>query len=206
MFILDFGSGNTGKNNFEYMKHMVNCLSEIDPKRKFIIKWQLFKQAGNNIPLDQECFYMIYNYAKELGYKTTASVFDLESLNFLLKFDVPFVKIANRPDLYWLMGEVPRRMNIIVSHAFEEYSHINGFGIFYMVCVSKYPASILDYKPFLPSELMKGISDHTEDWTLYKTFSPNIYECHYKLPDSTGPDAGSFARTPDMLKEIKGDL
>ncbi|MCK9282362.1 MAG: N-acetylneuraminate synthase family protein [Melioribacteraceae bacterium] len=240
MFILDFGSGNTGKNNISYMEHMVNCLSQIDPKRKFIIKWQLFKQAGDNIPLEWEAFDYIYNHAKELGYKTTASVFDLESLKFLLNYDVPFIKIANRPDLYWLIGEVPRKIPVIISWDVTK-PFITGFDFtkkrvdendpftykrnwnkiknnIILCCVSHYPAYLKQYeKEFYkerenPShhhykqELKKGISDHTTNWDLYQKYKPVAYECHFKLEDSTGPDAGTFARTPKQLEEIYNEI
>ena len=46
------------------------------------------------------------------------------------------------------------------------------------------------------------ISDHTTDFQLYNKYKPKIYECHYKLEDSTGLDAGEFARTPEQLAEI----
>jgi sialic acid synthase SpsE len=47
-----------------------------------------------------------------------------------------------------------------------------------------------------------GISDHTTDFTLWHKYHPSIIEWHFKLEDSTGLDAGSFARTPEMLEEI----
>jgi hypothetical protein len=37
---------------------------------------------------------------------------------------------------------------------------------------------------------------------LFRKFEPEIIEMHYKLPDSTGLDAGPFARTPEQLAEI----
>ena len=72
-----------------------------------------------------------------------------------------------------------------------------------MCCVSEYPASKEDYIEIFPESFLElGISDHTIDWELFETYKPAIYECHYKLPDSTGLDAGPFARTPQQLKEI----
>ncbi|MFA5715059.1 MAG: hypothetical protein WC998_04935, partial [Candidatus Paceibacterota bacterium] len=101
--ILDFGSGNTHKNNWDYLKRMIDELKAVDTgKHEIIIKHQLFKAAGDNLPLDPWVFDAAYDYAKKLGYKTTSSVFDLESLKFLLNYDIPFVKIANRRDLDWL--------------------------------------------------------------------------------------------------------
>ena len=73
----------------------------------------------------------------------------------------------------------------------------------FMVCISKYQTIIKEYEEsFSHQSLATGISDHTTDWKLYKKYKPWIYECHYKLEDSEGLDAGPFARTPKQLKEI----
>ena len=85
-----------------------------------------------------------------------------------------------------------------------------------LACVSKYPAKIssyektysrevtplIDFEGFEEHILKKSISDHTTNWDLYKKYRPKIYECHYKLEDSTGLDAGPFAMTPEQLLEI----
>jgi len=63
--------------------------------------------------------------------------------------------------------------------------------------VSKYPSSIDDYSDNAPF-----ISDHTIGLELWHRNKPLIWEKHYKLPDSTGLDAGPFAITPDELKEV----
>lgn len=208
--ILDLGSGNTCRNNPGIIHKMIDAIAEVDPKRKFILKFQLFQEAPPNIPLSWDCFVIAYDYAQKAGYKTTASVFDKESLNFLLKFDVPFVKLANRPDLYWLIGKVPRKIPVVVS-----YSHENNFisnilfgnNQNYLCCVSEYPAIIDQYENrFDRDSLRDGISDHTENWQLFRDYRPQIYECHFKLPDSTGPDAGVFARTSQQISEIYEEL
>ena len=203
MIILDFGSGNTCKNSKRYITQMINKLVEVDSrKHEVVIKFQLFKDVPPNIPLRHDVFRFAYEYAKEKGYKTTASVFDMDSLQFLLTYDIPFVKLANRPDLYWLAGEVPRKIPVYTSvHwggvATETDKHKT------LCCISKYPAEHLDYATdFTPIALSRGISDHTTDFTLYHKYKPEIYECHYKLADSTGPDAGLFARTPEQLREV----
>lgn len=201
--ILDFGSANTCKNDIEYVKRMIDELVAVDTKKhEVILKWQLFEKAGDNIPLNWGVFKYAYEYAKEKGYKTTASVFDLKSLKYLLNFKIPFVKIANREDLYWLAGEIPRKIPVYISIASIIAPRPYEASVS-MACVSKYPASLDDYKnAFDNIQHFRFISDHTENWDLYNLTSPYCYECHYKLPDSTGLDAGSFARTPEQLKEI----
>jgi sialic acid synthase SpsE len=204
MFIADLGSGNTCKNDLGYAKRMIDELAKVDKNRKITLKWQLFKEAGDNIPLKHDIFHMCYNYAKEkYGYKTTASVFDKESLDFLINYyEVPFVKIANRPDLYWLIREIPRKIPVIVSWNNNIVSYC-GMGDV-LCCVSNYPAKIEDYEnDFNEVELEYGISDHTTNWDLYNKYKPQIYECHFVLEhDKNNPDGGLFSRTPNMIKEI----
>lgn len=214
--IIDLGSGNTCKNDWDYAKRMIDEIDKIDTrKHEVILKWQLFEKAGGNVPLDWYIFNKAYRYAGVLGYKTTASVFDKSSLIYLLEYDVPFIKIANNRDLDYLIGEIPRRIPVYVSNNdINIYSTLKGFGnCNILFCKSSYPASIVDYleldyftNKYDPDkkvrEFFDGISDHTTDWQIFNEYNPNIYECHFKLEDSTGLDAGEFARTPRQLAEI----
>jgi sialic acid synthase SpsE len=212
---------------------MYDELKAVDTgKHEVIVKWQLFEKAGDNKPLLPECFEYAYEYGTKLGYKVTASVFDLNSLAFLLEFDVPFVKIANRRDLDWLSVDAARRgvcvcvsygtpgelkdMPIGTSYYTAQNSTLLDRGIFprfhafdemKLLCVSKYPASTEDYEETFDNlkqyiESGYGISDHTIDWKLYNKYQPDVYEVHFKLSDSTGLDAGPFARTPGQLAEV----
>jgi len=208
--ILDFGSGNTHKNNWGYLKRMLDELKAIDTgKHEVIIKHQLFEKAGNNIPLLPEIFDAAYEYAKDLGYKVTSSVFDKPSLDFLLKYDIPFVKIANNRELDWLISEIPRKIPVYVSYgSYEELKKRQMYpDIKYLLCVSEYPAIIERYEQAFKSNYFGfggdvGISDHTTNFGLWYRYKPAIIEMHYKLEDSTGLDAGDFARTPRTLKEV----
>lgn len=211
MRIVDMGSGNSCMNDYNYIRKMIDAIAEVDPDRKFILKWQIFKSAPPNISLFPECFEYAYAYAKKLNYKTTASVFDKESLDFLLQFDIPFVKIANRPDLYWLNGEVPRKIPTIISinGEYNEYIYNHEeYDIHYLLsCISKYPATLKEYeKQFNKTELSTGISDHSIDFSMYLKYRPEVYEFHFKLPNSTGLDAGEFARTPEQIKEVYKEI
>jgi sialic acid synthase SpsE len=200
--ILDFGSGNTCVNNKEVIKQMYDELKKVDTgKHEIIAKWQLFEVAGENIPLTKKSFDYAYEYGNELGYKVTASIFDKESLDFLLKHEIPFVKIANNRMLDFLIYYIPKNIPLYISKSrdlFMEHKHKT---IEELWCVSKYPADIKDYLE-LPLKNGCNISDHTIDFTLFKKFNPKIIEWHYKLDYSTGLDAGEFARTPEQLKEI----
>jgi sialic acid synthase SpsE len=209
MIILDFGSGNTCKNDKNYIAMMIDALAGVDHDRKCVIKWQLFEKAGDNLQLYRESFAYAYDYAKQYGFKTTASVFDLKSLEYLLKHDIPFVKIANNPTLWPLIVSIPDDVPIILSCGYnygitwwEDHKRAFQNTIEYMCCVSDYPAPVEKYMNFSIDNLRKGISDHTIDNYLFKEYAPDVYECHFKLADSTGPDAGPFARTAQQIKEI----
>lgn len=208
--ILDFGSGNTCKNEPAIIMRMIDELAKVDTrKHEVVIKWQLFIKAGDNIPLTRQSFDYAYDYAAKVGYKTTSSVFDLQSMRFLLYYDIPFVKIANNRNLDWLIGEVPRKIPVYVSIS-RNYKigdsrmlYDNEDGYKKLACVSKYPAKPEEYKEtFLHDQLCNGISDHTIGLDLFNKYKPEIWEKHYKLSDSTGLDAGPFAITPEELKEI----
>lgn len=204
MIILDFGSGNTCCNREATVENMIQALEKVDPDRKATIKWQLW-DAGSEpqgLRLNWEVFEHAFRYAQNHGFRTTASVFDKPSLDYLLTFDVPFVKIANRPYLYHLGKYVPRGIPLVVSHSEGELP-VKDFGgrVEWMVCVSEYPASIEKYGDHRPS-LEWGISDHTIGLDLWRRYHPAVYEKHFKLPTSTGPDSGPWAATPDEISEV----
>ncbi|MFA5305894.1 MAG: N-acetylneuraminate synthase family protein [Candidatus Babeliales bacterium] len=207
--ILDMSSGNTCKNDKAIVKRMIDAINEIDTnKHEIIFKWQLALDDGINIPLDHDVFDCAYWYAASLGYKTTSSVADLESLKFLLQYDVCFVKIPNDRALDWLIGEIPRKIPIYVSISISRMwtnnfaKQINLGIIQGMQCVSKYPATIDEYDKLNIHLKTCSISDHTVGLDLFKKYQPRIWEKHYKLSDSTGLDAGPFAITPEELREI----
>ena len=199
--ILDFGSGNTCKNRKDYIKLMFDELKKIDKnKHEVIVKFQLFKKAEPNIPLKKNIFEYAYKYGNSIGYKVTSSVFDRDSLKFLLDFDIPFVKISNNRMLDILISEIPEIVHLYISGSVDLFipEHKNWTQLW---CVSRYPAKLSDYEKF---NLYNGcdLSDHTSNFALYKKYEPRIIEWHYKLRYSTGLDSGDFARTPEMLSEI----
>ena len=217
--ILDFGSGNTCRNSVDYAKKMINALDRIDNKKhEVIIKWQLFENpsdsgggslAGKDIRLFHDVFYAAYFYANSLGYKCTSSVFDEVSLAFLLQFDVPFIKIACRPKLYWLIGAVPREIPVYVSidvkcHDAAWANPTKFYRLYDAVqlrCVPKYPAEKEESR--YQGLHFENYSDHTSGLDLWYEQQPAIWEKHFCLEsDLTNPDSGPFAVTPEQLKEI----
>jgi hypothetical protein len=204
--ILDLGSGNTCRNSVDYAEKMIDTVAAIDShKHEIIFKWQLFLNEPPNIPLDHLVFARAYKHAKALGYKTTSSVFDKPSLDFLLNFDIPFVKIACRPSTYWLIGEVPRKIPVYVSCDIREEElpdfGENGGNWTMLSCVPKYPASLEDYRGYHP-----WVSDHVEGLALWRDYPEwRAWEKHFILEDDpTNPDAAGHAIKPDLLKEVIG--
>ena len=201
--ILDMGSGNSCHNSIDYACKMIDAVAAIDShKHEVIFKWQLFSNEPPNLPLDHLVFSRAYSYAEAAGYKTTSSVFDTRSLDFLLNFEIPFVKIACRPKLYWLAGEVPRKIPLYVSEYKTNIWREWDWGYKMLFCVPQYPAP--------PDEYMARvdgcyISDHTIGLDIFKTKHPAIWEKHFILEDDPkNPDAAGHAIKPDLLKEVIG--
>lgn len=199
IIILDVGSGNS-LPEISVARDVVDAIASADTHRhEVILKAQLFTDAPPNKPLNLLLFANLFNYAKSKGYKVTASVFDKPSLEALLTFDPCFVKIACRPELYWLMGEVPRRIPIYCSYDGSPLSVEWGSNVTWLFCIPEYPARKEHYLNVGPSK----ISDHTVGLEVFNILKPRIWEKHFILDHrSDNPDAGDFAITPSDLKEI----
>lgn len=207
--ILDIGSGNTITDIDVGCKLIDEVIARNTHKHDVVFKTQLFQRADPNKPLSHHVFSALWAYAIGQGYKLTSSVFDKPSLEFLLKHDnkyapLPFVKIACRPDLYWLIGEVPRRIPVYRSvdtgtYWDTEYEEIGKDNTVDMVCVPEYPAALEDYNV----GKLVNISDHTIGLELFNTLEPRIWEKHICLErDPNNPDSGPFAILPKDLEEI----
>ena len=215
MIILDPGSATNCANDYRLVHKIIDSIAHVDTwKHDVVIKWQLFKNVmyqGKKLPeLEHDVFLYAKDYAARYGYDTTASVFDEESLDFLLSTDPCFVKIACREAMYPLMSSIPDNVPIIVSvdNVEKHNEFIDKYNVeAVLCCVPDYPAHPLVYENLFSGLLHYGISDHTDGshkplWYLYEKYKPVYYECHFALPESTGLDAEDFARRPWQLKEI----
>jgi len=204
--ILDLGSGNTCRNDKKTVETMIRQIAEVDTGRhEIVLKWQLFEKAEPNVPLDKQIFEYAYTLAQHLGYKTTASVFDYKSMHHLMKYDVPFVKIANNPQYYHLIDKIAQMQLDIPVYVSIPTNDVSFFylNITYLACISKYPATIQDYAEKFPQLALRHVSDHTVGWDLYNTHKPKIIEKHFVHKRLEGnPDAGMFAVTQKELAEI----
>ena len=200
MFIIDLGSGNTCQNDINLACTMVKVVKDLNIPNSDV-KWQLFKEAGDNVPLDLEVFERASRYAHIIGMPMGVSVFDEESLKVGIHSGaIQFVKLANNPKAHKLIKYVPDVDKVIISTDDPNFK-VDRPNTEIMYCVSKYPASEKDYDKF-GDKLKKGLSDHTTNWNLFKKYQPKVYECHFCLEDSEGLDAGKFARRPKDFDEI----
>lgn len=214
LLILDFGSGNTCRNDYHEMRQMIDALADVDSRRQCTVKWQLWTHGTEPqcVKLNWALFKRAFIYAESRGFRTTASVFDVEALRYLLTFDVPFIKLANRPYLRHLAKYVPRGLSIVysVSSNTDSLDALDTLGLDIiwrdesMLCVSEYPAEFNEYDAILEKhpELSTGISDHTTGLDLWRKYKPKVYEKHFALPTSTGPDAGPWCISGKELGEI----
>jgi len=194
--ILDY-SANTHNNDLRKITELIKTVKSYDTvKHEIIFKSQLFVSAGANVVCTHESFDHMYKTCKDLGYQCTASVFDLDSLCFLLTYDIPFVKIANNKKLYHLAEDVPKDIEVIASCNVADYYSNKSPGTT-LACVSEYPASLFDY----PRDIIQ-LSDHTKGLLLWHKNKPIIWEKHIKMPGDTGLDAGPFCITPEELADI----
>lgn len=202
MIILELGSGNSCRNDEAVVKDMIDGIAEtgIDA----VLKMQLFTDEPPNVPLDRDVFTFAYNYGQDKGYQVTASVFDASQMVYLMRFDVPFVKIACRKNLYPLANlahvhGVPSVVSYPGRRQWAETDMVTP-----LCCVPKYPATIRDYKTaFTADQLKRGISDHTPGFDLYHEFQPEWWEKHVVLErDDDNPDAGPFACLISELGEL----
>ena len=169
-------------------------------KNEIVIKWQLFTEIGDLLPLDHNVFEWAYQYAEMHDFKTTASVFDNESLDYLLHFKVPFIKLACRDYLFKYLRKIERHdVTAIISIREPQQKAIVGQAR-YLCCVPEYPAKAKMYESIFGGSLSVGISDHTSDFMLYKKYEPLFYESHFKLPDSEGADNGPWSKTPEQWR------
>lgn len=209
IIILDLGSGNGRGNVIQYQREVIDYINFIDRHRhKIILKYQLFQKARPNIPLDPKVFDECFAYGTRLGYQVTASVFDKPSLKFLLEYPVPFVKIACQRDKYPLVGEVKRRIDVLVSveaKDTEAQAHLTCCRL--LLCVPDYPAAVKSYGVIERFSWYAGVSDHTEGLELWKSNHAKVelWEKHFTMErDPKNPDAAAHSLDKAGLKEMIG--
>jgi hypothetical protein len=197
MIILDFGGGDPCLNEWEVIKDMIDQLAAVDAKRRCIIKWQLFNNIDGKRALKHQHFDDAYWYAKDLGFKTAASVFDWSSWVFYRSYETTFVKISNFRYLNGLLGDIsaadPFR---VIIKSYDHETRRDGD----LCCISHYPANPEEYDRFNETEMKRGISDHTTGFRLFLKYHPVIYEKHYKIPEIEGIYQRVYMKTVSDIK------
>lgn len=201
MFIIDIGSGNSLTSVEQACKTILKVKEMAIPNS--YVKFQLFQKAGNNIPLNPEIFDRAVRYCHIVGMPYGVSVFDEWSLDLAIHSGaLKFLKMANNKELHYLINKAPDEDRWIISTD-DLNLKIDRHDTDIIYCISKYPAKEKDYEDKFGDKLKQGISDHTTSWTLFKKYLPKIYECHFRLSETTGLDSGKFARLPEQFEDLK---
>jgi sialic acid synthase SpsE len=204
MIILDMGGGDVCKNNIKLAEDMVKTVAKVDRFRRCVLKWQLFTRIGGKTPLNRALFERMYWLGVDLGFKTTASVFDLESWKFLERFMPVWVKIPNTEVARSLVKEIeiPKVISL-PSYLFETWAEDQIDEEMLMCVVSEYPTTYDKYTTtFTDEQLEMGISDHTTTTNLYTCYMPPVYEKHFVIPACNTDKPRPYAIGPDELKEL----
>ena len=204
--VLDIGSG-ASLPDVSTARSVVETVARANTgKHQVVLKPQLFQNIPPNKPLRPRLAEEIATLClgNSLGY--AVSVFDRVSLDWALEMHdvspLDHIKIACRPDLYWLAGEIPRKIPVHMSFDCRTQTSLDlpckvdvALG-----CVPEYPASIDDY-----SSTLFRYSDHTVGLDIWKLNEPSVWEKHFVMQadDPSNPDSvGGFALTPADLKDV----
>jgi len=185
--ILDLGQGTSTGNDRAYVEDLMNQLPA-----GVVAKFQLFTDLPHLDPLDRDVFTIAYEIGQDRGIPVTASVFDTDSLEFLMDFDPVFVKIACNLKWYGLIDKVPILTPVLISardkRDYEDMRYEFAYRpVGVMCCIPEYPANMRQYDYSHNEWDLKGsISDHTTDLELVSKYKPLIWERHY---GKRGPDA-----------------
>ena len=216
--ILDLGAGNNTKNNHSIIKEMIDqvYLLQHQTKKKILIKFQLFSEMKDLIPLNRDLYIFAYYYAKTLNLEVLAGIFDEKNLQFISAFlkDTPYIKIACRTSLYKYIGKIPKYVTIFVSvDSLQTRDKLKKkypcHKLIYLYCVPEYPANYIKYESLFnglghSGNLNYSISDHTVNLGMYKRFEPEYYERHFLLSheDCLDPFGSEFASTAKEIEVI----
>jgi len=178
MIILDLGNGDAHHNDRDCIAETIDSIADIT--KDVILKFQLFGSFGGKMQMRPDIWDYAYNYCDRAGFRVTASVFDGDSYDLLLRYSVPFIKVANKDYLRRMFAPNPDYLfSVDNSPRFVGY-HFLGCKV--LCCISNYPATAAQYEAVFDDwQLVKGISDHTGTCELFAKYQPAIYEAHYIL-------------------------
>lgn len=177
------------------------------------------------IEFGKEEYDEIDKYCKKLGVRWTASVWDVDSLDFILQYDVPFIKIASASitDIELLTAINKKVSNVIMSVGMSTEEQINNAlsiltepYVELLWCNSNYPSQDneidLNAIPTLQKKynLNVGYSGHeTDDLpTILAATIPgvNVIERHVTLDKRMWGSDQSASLDPDELQSLMSKL
>ncbi|MFW6007783.1 MAG: N-acetylneuraminate synthase family protein [archaeon] len=108
-----------------------------------------YLEYKKKIEFEKKEYDEIDKYCKEIGIKWTASVWDLDSLNFILQYNIPFIKIPSAciTDKELLIKTKESKMPVIISTGMSTQQEVNEAlkilqytNLTVMHCNSSYPS------------------------------------------------------------------
>lgn len=156
----------------------------------------------------------LFDYSREKGLIPFSSVFDYEGLDFLLKLDIPILKIssyeANDPNFVETVLDtgIPTFISIggLLSSEFErlieKVDNSNNKQVVILNCLSAYPAPMSEFNFKRTSKLINkyglltGLSDHSIDEKaaiISLALGAKVFEKHVTLSDSDNIADKSFS-------------
>lgn len=217
--------------NADYVKFQL-----INPKTLYVPYYWDGEEKVNNMVFqrrNKEClsydeWRLVYKYSEEKGIKFTASVFDIESVDFLVELGVPFIKLASS-DLNnkALISYIAKKgVPLIIStgmanideikasvETYTTYGDIENLTVLH--CVSVYPCALENtllhkinlFKKELNCNI--GFSDHTlnsKAAIAATVLGVKFVEKHYTLDKSMDGFDHLYASDPEEFKEYVKDL
>lgn len=194
-FIAEFGSCHLNKK--EYIQEFIEKALEAGADS---VKFQLFPNephwiGSGNVYLERKNF----EYAMSLApNQVSASVFDEDSLHYLISLKPKFIKFAfsKRQEWNWFQKCIESEIGIILTTTIWDKTPINAIKLTtaYQNNETLYPNPyMMDFSGLFP-EYFQGYSDHSIGWHnahQAKLAGAQVIEKHLKLdkPDILCPDA-----------------
>ena len=173
-------------------------------------------------------------YCKEIGIPWTASIWDIDSLNFLLQYDIPFIKIPSAVATHWELLELVNNTQkpVVISNGMTTEDEFNkainilkDCEVTILICNSSYPAKLnelnLRYMNVLKHkypECKIGFSGHELDnmgTIVAASMGAEVIERHVTLDHSMKgtdhtssleiKDLGSIRELLDTITVIRGE-
>ena len=144
-------SKNAGADAVKFQKRDLNLVfskEELDKPRKTPFG-ETNRDLKEALEFDEQQYKEIDLYCKEIGIMWSASAWDLNSLDFLMKFDLPFIKIASAmlTDKDLLIAHAKTNKPLIISSGMSTETQIekavellNPNMLALLHCTSTYPA------------------------------------------------------------------